>query len=363
LKYSFESRAAGSAEHSLFPPVASALALADAARRRVLLLIGHRARTILVFREYRVAFLGLAGIAFALSGSLFFPVALLAIGPILFGVPHLVADARYAIVRPGFHRQREFWISICILVGGLMAGWGVRAGLLAAACAAMATEAPWKRRAIIASVAFGLAAIAHRSPFHADVVFAHAHNVIAVGLWLAWRKRHTWMHTLVAVAFLSVSMLLFFGPLPGIAPRWAGLTFANFTRGLSWSSNSAVALRFALFFAFAQSVHYLVWLRLIPEEDRPSPTPRSYRQSARALLRDMGAWPLVLALVVGIALVVVAFAARISLSRDLYLKIAFAHGHIELIAAALFAAHGFLPVAGEGAQRYTPEGARRIGER
>ncbi len=41
------------------------------------------------------------------------------------------------------------------------------------------------------------------------------------------------------------------------------------------------ALRLVLLFAFAQAVHYGIWLRLIPEEDRPQPSPRTYAASFR----------------------------------------------------------------------------------
>src|SRR5207342_1597240 len=51
---------------------------------------------------------------------------------------------------------------------------------------------------------------------------------------------------------------------------------------------SCLALRFTGFFAFAQAVHYGVWLKLLPEEDRARRGVRSFRASYRALTRDLG---------------------------------------------------------------------------
>jgi hypothetical protein len=100
-----------------------------------------------------------------------------------------------------------------------------------------------------------------------------------------------------------------------------------------------MAPRFVLFFAFAQAAHYVVWLHLVPEEDRARPTPRSFRQGYRALRRDVGS--AVLWAAIACAAVVAAVAlASVALARDVYLGMAFFHAHLELIAAAIFWAEG-----------------------
>ena len=90
-----------------------------------------------------------------------------------------------------------------------------------------------------------------------------------------------------------------------------------------------------MLYAFGQSAHYLIWLRLMPEDDRPSPTPRSFTQSLRALHADVGGPLLWLALLGAIALVFWAFSHGIGNARDRYIDLAFFHGYLELVAASL----------------------------
>jgi hypothetical protein len=81
-------------------------------------------------------------------------------------------------------------------------------------------------------------------------------------------------------------------------------------------------------------VHYGIWLRLVPEEDRPRPAPRSFRSSLRALLADFGPIPMALALLGCLALAVWASIDLVT-ARLGYLRFSIFHGHLELVAAAL----------------------------
>jgi hypothetical protein len=77
-----------------------------------------------------------------------------------------------------------------------------------------------------------------------------------------------------------------------------------------------------------------VWLRLLPEDDRPSPTPRSYVQSFRALTSDVGSLVVWIAMLSAIALAIWA-AISLGEARNGYIQAAFFHGYLELAAAAL----------------------------
>jgi hypothetical protein len=86
-------------------------------------------------------------------------------------------------------------------------------------------------------------------------------------------------------------------------------------------------------------MHYAVWLRLMPEDDRGRATPRTFRASWAALYRDLG--PLLLggailtALVVGVWACVDLAEARIG-----YLRAAVFHGFLELLALTLILTEG-----------------------
>jgi hypothetical protein len=94
-------------------------------------------------------------------------------------------------------------------------------------------------------------------------------------------------------------------------------------------------------YSFGQSVHYAIWLRAIPDEDRAQPTPRPFVASWRALVKDLGPW------VVGGALVIAALLAAWSLfdlhrAQGAYLRGAAFHGHLELAALAFALGRGRL---------------------
>jgi hypothetical protein len=108
---------------------------------------------------------------------------------------------------------------------------------------------------------------------------------------------------------------------PRIAPEVA-------PDGSAWTG------RLVLAFAFAQSVHYSIWLRLIPDEDRDRPTPRTFAASFRALRTDFGAPLLVGAILAALAVAGWSVFALIH-ARTGYLRAALFHGYLEYAAVAL----------------------------
>jgi hypothetical protein len=274
------------------------------------------------------------------------PLWMLALGPILLGVPHLVSDARYLVVRPGLHRR----IPLVLLCGApLLAvclGAGPAAGLLALLPAILGARGSWMRKGPLLAAWAGLSGLAltFAAPF--QLAFAHLHNVIAVALWWwAWRARHAraWMVPLLAAAG-TVALLLgtaepVLTALDAWTAPWTGGSFTLHAEALAPGAPPVLALRVVLAFAFLQSVHYAVWLRLIPEDDRPRPAPRPWRATWRALVEDFGVVPLgiFVALALGIAVwgVVDLTQARLG-----YLRLAVFHGYLELAVAALWLIEG-----------------------
>jgi hypothetical protein len=90
-----------------------------------------------------------------------------------------------------------------------------------------------------------------------------------------------------------------------------------------------------------------VWLRLVPEDDRPSATPRSFLQSYRALRTDVGSIVLWIAVLSALGLAVWAAMSSVGQARNGYIQMAFFHGYLELAAAALLWAEGSLAVSSD----------------
>jgi hypothetical protein len=319
-------------------PLETLLAPIDLGRSAVLRLVGPRVAGWIRDRDARVAAIGVFAVAVAFVLTVCAPLPMLALTPILFGVPHLVADVRYLVARPGLHRVKVLWLAAVPLVAVAFAG-GSRAGFLVVPIAVVAARASLRRSAMVLaiwSVAYGAT---WRAPWLVDLLFVHAHNFIAVALWWAWRPKRARSQRWVLVAFVAASIAIAAGAAEPILARTHGFTSAlpidlgNLAFALAPTSGPTIALRLVLLYAFAQSMHYAVWLRLVPEDDRPRRAPRSFVASVRALRQDLGAPLLLLAFVASLALAVWALVDLVA-ARDGYLRAAQFHGHLELAAAA-----------------------------
>jgi hypothetical protein len=315
------------------------LAPLDRARRAILAAAVRVSPRIVVEREPRVALLGavLLALAFALTAAA--PMWLLLIGPLVLGVPHVIADVRYLVTRPGLHKRWPLWI----LVGGPLvwcaAGGGVRAGLVATIGGLLvARGSVWARAA---GICFAAAILIYVWPIAptADLVFAHLHNFIAVGLWWSWRRRQRLLHLVPLGIFALGAILLVLGVASPDLSRFPYSVGA----GLVPLELEVLGPRLVALYAFAQAAHYTVWLRLIPEEDRPRPAPRGFASSVRALTADVSPWLLAV-----MVLAMIGFAAYAAIdlvaARDKYLYFAVFHGHLELAAIGLLFVEKRLPV-------------------
>ncbi len=326
--------------------VEALLAPADAVRAKVYRLLAPWAGPLFADRSRRVAWFGAVQMVLAFLLTLAAPLWTLALGPVLLGVPHLVSDARYLVVRPGLHR-RTVLVLLCgapLLATCFEAGPVI--GLLALPPAILWARAPWQRKAPMLGIWATLTSLAWDFGATFQLVFAHLHNLVAVALWWwAWRERHTraWAVPLLAVAGTVLLLLGAAEPvltaLGGWSAPWTGSSFTQHAQVLAPHASPVLALRLVLAFAFLQSVHYGVWLRLIPEDDRPRAAPRPWRATWRALVEDFGVVPLTLftALALGVAVWGV---VDLSQARLGYLRLAVFHGYLELAVGALWLTEG-----------------------
>jgi hypothetical protein len=319
------------------------IGLLDRVRSRALRATMPWVRPAYLRLDRRVALYGAIMCALALSLVSLVPAWVIALGPVFLGIPHILADVRYLVLRPGLHRRWVLLGSLALSVGLASAGLGVRGALLGALAAAICSRGSHVRRGLALGAGGVALLLAARNPYLADFVFLHAHNGVALLFFVAWRPRRSgWFLVPIACA-LGGAALIASGALDGAffrvtPPR--GFDVDTLSLQLSPSADGTWAMRFALLYAFGQSVHYVVWLRLVPEESRGS-GPRSYRQSLRALGRDVGSVVLIVALGSAVALFVYA-AYDLALARTRYLQAAFFHGYLELPALAILFVEGAL---------------------
>src|SRR5690606_5305496 len=135
------------------------IAAADRVRGWWLRRLGRWIRPLIRGRELRVAVLGTVMVATALTATLVAPLWLLILGPLVWGVPHLVADLRYMLIRPGYHRR----LALVVVAGPPLVwtalGGGLMWGFLAAALALVVARAEASRRLLAIVMIAGLAGV------------------------------------------------------------------------------------------------------------------------------------------------------------------------------------------------------------
>jgi hypothetical protein len=328
------------------------LDLADRARAASIRLLGPFARPLLVPREARAVFFGVPLLLTALATTALVPAWVVGLGPIVWGIPHVLSDVRYLVVRRGYHRRALLAaLVVAALVGTYF--YGLRAAALGAVAAVAVSRAPAWRKLLVVGLVAAVGALAWAYARTADLAFVHLHNAVGFALFFAWRRRSAPWHWAVGLAAALGALTIASGALdhaPLALPSPRGLVVEDVALSVSPTDEGPWPLRFLMLYAFGQTAHYVVWMRLVPEEDRAT-GPRSFRQSLRALRADLGIWVLGGALVsmVGLA----AFAVHdVGEARIRYLHLAFFHGYLELIVGALWLAEGRAPApAAAGARR------------
>lgn len=294
----------------------------------------------------RVAYLGSATVIVLFALVCAAPAWMLLLGPLALGVPHLVADLRYLVVRPGLHlrpRVIALVLAPCALAIAFPTLEMIGVALMGAAFAATSTR---QRRATVGVVGVVIIAAGRHFDGRAEIVFAHIHNAMALG-WLALgfassrRDRSSLLFPIALTAALTAALALgIAGPSAtelGSQLESSGTPAWIMLASMSPTTNADAAARWVLVFAFGQAVHYATWIRLIPELARERRGPRPLRRSIEALRSDLGLPLLLLVLVAALAVPLAALRDPLSV-RDWYLRLALFHGPMEIAVAALFVA-------------------------
>jgi hypothetical protein len=290
-------------------------------------------------RDLRVTVSACILIFAALGISLSLPFWQLALGPILLGIPHVLGDIRYLVVQRGLHRSALFWFAVAaplaMAVISQRPAWGV-AGVLGASLVA-----PGERRRKTAMLLLCLPAIYAALHWQRGFLFAflHLHNLVALVIWWNWRERKSvwqWLPLLaVVLGVLLISGGLGEGCLAMLGTQsWhpKGLGAKAFGGMLAPFAEEPWQHRLVILFAFLQSIHYLVWIRLIPEDARKQPTPRTFNRSVAALRSELGVFFEIF--VIGAAALGIWAVLDIVQARRSYLQLIFFHGFLEFAICA-----------------------------
>ena len=317
------------------------------------------------------------GLALVFAGLA--PLLMLALGPIVYGVPHLVSSVRYLPLRTRLQHiqvKPRFYLSMACLLVGLaalrLATLHVEAGpgssllalllqdnrpelMMSLACLAfmvplLRCHRPRQLTMVaVAFMAFTLISLVY--PGYVLGALLLGHHFVAFVYWrLACRSRpEQRIAELGLVLFTAAHVLIFLGcldPLGAWAVSHGWQPFAVLSLGDVATSLEPWALsprlwRHALTaYAFGQSVHYLIWLRAIPEQNLLRPSPVTWRQSLGLLRRDFGKSGAHLTLTACLGLGAIWLLAwslgQFAAARTTYFCLASGHGYLELAGLMVF---------------------------
>jgi len=297
------------------------------------------ARGVVADRDTRLALGAIAALALALAVSLTAPTAWFLWGPLVLGIPHVLADARYLVLSP--YRRIALGRRDVLLVGGLIAlavaGAPWLGAVIVIGAVVLTPAADARRRAAVLVAALALASVAWSAPVITSYVVMHGHNLVALVVLIALtgRRRVGWG---LAGGALAITAVVLAGGLDAVLPMRALDELAGYLLPdaalARWST--AACARVALTFVFLQGVHYAVWLRLIPAALRPHGGMRGFGASLRALERDCTAPILALVAAAALALPALALvgASDPQALRELYVQLAGGHAYLELAVLA-----------------------------
>ncbi|MDP2315232.1 MAG: hypothetical protein Q8P41_20205 [Pseudomonadota bacterium] len=320
----------------------------DFVRVRGLRALGPVGVTIASRRAPRVALVGVVAAVTALLSSAVAPIWAFAFGPLLLGLPHVLADLRYLVVRPGLLATPA---RLAVALAPVLAAWVLGAGR-SWAFAAIATTAlavpdvAWRRRLLGVGLGAALVALGLVYPRATAFALLHLHNLVAFGFWLAWRRRAGWANAWVVGAVGLGAALLLSGAADPVAlalPLPAGIDPLLARDWVAPGIADPWAGRILRLFVYFQALHYAVWLRLVPEEDRPREAARTWRRDWRELVGDIGRG-LAVATVAGTVGLLAWGWFDATAARDAYLQIALFHGFLEFAVAAWWLLAGTRPV-------------------
>lgn len=308
-------------------------------------------------RAYRVEILAHAHMLVAFGLVLVAPLWLMLLGPLLLGVPHVASDLRYFVLQPPYRiRWRAVFLAplaLMVLVRSLSwAGvpWSPtwELGLGITSCLALLWLVPLSpmRRGVATVGLLVLWWVVHHNAWTALLIFAHAHNVIAMALWLGlYAKVASWWRVArIAAVWLAAVALLMSGLFDDFwtnVPAIGGMTLWMMESSLAPDWLPPLSVRAVMVFGFAQSVHYAIWLRLVPQTLDPRPVPATFARSVERLELDWGRAGVIALAVLAVAVPLLGLVWDAEGARVAYLVAVVFHGWLEVAAAILWMAGGW----------------------
>lgn len=316
-------------------------------------------------RSLRLLVLGVVALVFYFFACSYFPLWVLLIGPVLWGVPHLISSLRYNLLlgtsisegKKLLYFQSFIWffvflyrISVDVLHQPLplsnqpflIEGLALLLSFFYQLYLKRIGKHPFSFKSIVYFGIFSFSLIAtHFAPIQMALTLLIGHNYIPLITWYrSCQDRHD-LKTFMGFTFLYITfscflfigvqeeLFLYFSPQTTFPLfNWSFLNVVE-----SFGADAAESdfwLRLVSLYAFSQSIHYFLWLKAIPENYQQQQYPPSFRWSFQKLQSDFGASSVV-------ALLTLVFVGmgywlffEFQSARLIYFALASYHGFMEL---------------------------------
>ncbi len=304
----------------------------------------------------------LTAAAFYFVASSYFPLWVLLLGPILWGVPHLISSLRYSSLSFSANARKKlllFQFSLWALVFCYRIAADVlhlpiflaefpllfeTVCLLASFLFQFALYRNISPKMIVSSLAFSLLLVAtFFYPIQTALTALIGHNYLPL---IAWYKSCQDRSDRIVFAisgfiYLLLSGLIYFGVSDLLYVLHAPVGTIAF---LNWDYSEVILpfvsgefdyqfwFHIVVLYAFSQAMHYFIWMKAIPENYQAQQFPPSFQWSFNRLSSDFGSASIHLILLLSCLAVASWFFFEFQTARLVYFSIASYHGFMEISA-------------------------------
>lgn len=319
-------------------------------------------RRLFLNRSFRVLALFTTACCLYLAASLFFPLWVLLIGPVLWGIPHLISSLRYSSAGTDKNKRTNLlrfhfiiWTMVfiyrfCVDVLLLNAPLSQHPLLFESLCllAAFIFQSRLigflKFKNIISFQIFTVFILStYFYPIQTALVALIGHNYLPLIAWYKSCRTRSDVRTFLicSLMFALASLFIFTGSFDFI---YRYITPSGSIAFLNWDYSEIISayapegydyqfwFHIVVLYAFSQAIHYFIWLKAIPENYQQRQHPPSFRWSYLQLSRDFGSGSVLL------FIILMAFGTlgwlmfEFQTARLVYFGIASYHGFMEMAA-------------------------------
>lgn len=313
-------------------------------------------------RSLRVLVLFLTAAGFYFVASSLFPLWVLLLGPILFGVPHLISSLRYSSL-PFGEKARKKLLLVQFVLWALVFCYRIAADvfqqpvflkefpllfeaicLLASFLFQVGLYRKFSPKMILSCLAFSvLLAATFYYPIQTALTALIGHNYLPL---IAWYKScqdraDRAVFAVAAVVYLALSLIIFSGGADFLYALYAPAGSIGF---LKWDYSEVILpfvsgefdyqfwFHVVVLYAFSQAVHYFIWMKAIPENYQNQQHPPSFQWSFNRLSNEFGSASVYLILFLSCLVFSGWFLLEFQTARLVYFSIASYHGFMEISA-------------------------------